>query len=42
VRRAPEGGVLLYLLSDDNYIPLLRSLVLQFSVPGAPATSATF
>jgi hypothetical protein len=41
-RRAPDGGVLLYLLSDDNYTPLLRSLVLQFSLPGAPAISATF
>jgi hypothetical protein len=41
-RRAPDGSVLLYLLSDDNYIPLLRSLVLQFSVPGAPAAAARF
>ena len=31
-RRAPDGGVLLYLLSDDNYSPLLRSLLLQFAV----------
>jgi hypothetical protein len=31
-RRAPDGGVLLYLLSDDNFVPLLRSLLLQFAV----------
>jgi hypothetical protein len=36
VRRAPDGGVLLYLLSDDNFTPLLRSLLLQFSVRAAP------
>ena len=35
-RRAPDGGVLLYLLSDDNFMPLLRSLLLQFSVQAAP------
>lgn len=34
-RRAPDGGVLLYLLSDDNFMPLLRSLLLQFSVRAA-------
>jgi hypothetical protein len=31
-RRGPDGGVLLYLLSDDNYTALLRSLLLQFAV----------
>jgi hypothetical protein len=31
-RRAPDGRVLLYLLSDDNFTPLLRSVVLQFAV----------
>ena len=41
-RRAPDGGVLLYLLSDDNFIPLLRSLLLQFSVRGTPSGPATF
>ena len=35
-RRAPDGGVLLYLLSDDNFTPLLRSLLLQFSVSAPP------
>lgn len=38
VRHAPDGGVLLYLLSDDNFTPLLRSLLLQFSVRAAPHT----
>jgi hypothetical protein len=32
VRRGPDGNALLYLLSDDNYSPLLRSLLLQFAV----------
>ena len=31
-RRAPDGGVLLHLLSDDNFIALLRSVLLQFAV----------
>jgi hypothetical protein len=31
-RRAPDGSVLLYLLSDDNFIALLRSLLVQFAV----------
>jgi hypothetical protein len=31
-RRAPDGGVLLYLLSDDNFIPLMRTLLLQFAL----------
>lgn len=36
-RRAPDGRVLLYLLSDDNFFALQRTLLLQFSV--LPATS---
>jgi hypothetical protein len=32
-RRAPDGGVLLYLVSDDNFTVLFRSLLLQFEVP---------
>jgi hypothetical protein len=38
-RRAPDGGVLLYLLADDNFMPLFRTVLLQFAVrpePGAP------
>ena len=35
-RRAPDGGVLLYLLSDDNFVPLLRTLLLQFAVRPGP------
>ncbi len=31
-RRARDGRTLLYLLSDDNFHPLQRTLVLQFSV----------
>jgi hypothetical protein len=31
-RRAPDGRVLLYLLADDNFTPLLRSVLLQFAV----------
>jgi hypothetical protein len=41
-RRAPDGGVLLYLLSDDNFTALLRSLLLQFSVRVTPSAPATF
>jgi hypothetical protein len=36
VRRSPDGGVLLYLLSDDNFNVLFRSLLLQFELPAAP------
>lgn len=32
VRRAPDGSALLYLLSDDNFTALLRSVLLQYSV----------
>ena len=35
-RRAPDGGVLLYLLSDDNFMALLRSLLLQFALRPPP------
>ena len=31
VRRSRDGGVLIYLLSDDNYSALLRTLLLQFA-----------
>jgi hypothetical protein len=31
-RHAPDGGVLLYLLADDNFTPLERTLLLQFSL----------
>jgi hypothetical protein len=36
VRRGRDGGVLLYLLSDDNYSALLRTLLLQFAVRQRP------
>jgi hypothetical protein len=32
VRRGPDGGVLLYLLADDNFMALMRSVLLQFAV----------
>lgn len=32
VRRAPDGRVLLYLLSDDNFFALQRTLLLQFAL----------
>jgi hypothetical protein len=41
-RSAPDGEVLLYLLSDDNFTALLRSLILQFSVRTTPAESVRF
>jgi hypothetical protein len=41
-RQAPDGGVLLYLLADDNFLALLRSLLLQFSVRTTPADPARF
>jgi hypothetical protein len=31
-RRGPDGGVLLYLLADDNFMALMRSVLLQFAV----------
>jgi hypothetical protein len=31
-RHAPGGGVLLYLVADDNFTPLLRTVLLQFEV----------
>lgn len=31
-RRGPDGSVLLYLVTDDNFTPLLRTLLLQFAV----------
>jgi hypothetical protein len=31
-RRGPSGEVLLYLVSDDNFTPLLRTMLLQFAV----------
>jgi hypothetical protein len=33
-RRAADGRVLLYLISDDNFLPLQRTLLLQFSLAG--------
>jgi hypothetical protein len=32
-RRGPDGRVLLYLVSDDNFLVLQRTLLLQFSLP---------
>ena len=32
VRRAPDGRVLLYLLSDDNFTAFLRTVLLQFAL----------
>jgi hypothetical protein len=32
VRRAPDGRVLLYLLSDDNFSAFLRTVLLQFAL----------
>jgi len=31
-RRGPDGAVLLYLVADDNFTPLLRTVLLQFAV----------
>jgi hypothetical protein len=33
-RRGADGRVLLYLVSDDNFLPLQRTLLLQFSLAG--------
>jgi len=33
VRRGPKGGILLYLLSDDNFLLFQRTLLLQFRLP---------
>ncbi len=43
-RRGPDGRVLLYLVSDDNFMILERTLLLQFSLPepgrsGAPVAA---
>lgn len=32
VRKASDGRVLIYLVSDDNFLPLQRTLLLQFSL----------
>jgi hypothetical protein len=32
VRRGPKGEILLYIISDDNYSPLQRTLLLMFEV----------
>ena len=34
VRRDPEGRILLYLVSDDNFLPFQRTLLLQFRLSG--------
>jgi hypothetical protein len=34
VRRAMDGRALIYLVSDDNFLPLQRTLLLQFSLAG--------
>ena len=34
-RRGPGGQVLLYLLSDDNFTVLQRTVLLQLSLPGS-------
>jgi hypothetical protein len=39
-RRGPDGRVLLYLISDDNFIALQRTLLLQLSLPPPAAASA--
>jgi hypothetical protein len=39
-RRGPDGRVLLYLVSDDNFIVLQRTLLLQLSLPLPAAASA--
>jgi hypothetical protein len=37
VREAPDGkGVLLYVISDDNFSALQRTLLLQFRLDDAP------
>jgi hypothetical protein len=33
-RRGADGRILLYLVSDDNFLPLQRTLLLQFSLAG--------
>ncbi len=35
VRRGPDGRVLVYLVSDDNFFALQRTLLLQFALPRA-------
>jgi len=34
VRRGPNGEIFLYIISDDNYSPLQRTLLLMFEVRG--------
>jgi hypothetical protein len=36
VRRGPKGETLLYIISDDNYSPLQRTLLLMFEVKNGP------
>ncbi|MGI9436482.1 MAG: esterase-like activity of phytase family protein, partial [Geminicoccaceae bacterium] len=39
-RRAPDGRLLLYLLSDDNFSMLQQTLLLQLSLPSTPIKDA--
>ncbi len=39
VREDPKAGTLLYLISDDNYNPLQRTLLLQFRLEGERGNS---
>jgi hypothetical protein len=39
-RAGPDGGTLLYVLSDDNFNPLQQTLLLQFSLDPASARGA--
>ena len=37
VRKGPRGETLLYIVSDDNFSPIQRTLLLMFELRGAPA-----
>lgn len=39
-RRGRDGRVLLYVVSDDNFLALQRTLLLQFSLDAGPSTSS--
>lgn len=40
VHRSASGETILTLMSDDNFSPLQRTLIMQFALPGAQSTAA--
>jgi hypothetical protein len=41
VHRSRSGETILTLMSDDNFSPLQRTLIMQFALPEAKAAAAS-